>query len=76
MIRSDIAYSAPTATRSCASNLAEAYPDSAAVPVPQPVNIFMTVEHAPDQPALTLGGVLRPRRVIRSPLPPQYTIVR
>ncbi len=40
--------------RSCAGNLAEAYPDSAAVPVPQPVNIFMTVEHAPDG-TLTLG---------------------
>jgi uncharacterized protein len=40
--------------RSCAGNLAEAYPASAAVPVPQPVNIFMTVAHAPDG-SLTLG---------------------
>lgn len=40
--------------RSCAGNLAEAFPDSAAVPVPQPVNIFMTVGHAPDG-TLTLG---------------------
>jgi uncharacterized protein YcgI (DUF1989 family) len=34
--------------RSCAANLAEAYPESAAVPVPQPVNVFMAVEVAPD----------------------------
>jgi uncharacterized protein len=40
--------------RSCAGNLAAAYPDSVAVPVPQPVNIFMTVAHAPDG-SLILG---------------------
>jgi uncharacterized protein len=40
--------------RSCAANLAEAYPESAAVPVPQPVNIFMAVEVAPDG-AISLG---------------------
>jgi uncharacterized protein YcgI (DUF1989 family) len=34
--------------RSCAANLAEAYPDSASVPVPQPVNIFMKVDLAAD----------------------------
>lgn len=34
--------------RSCAANLKEAYPESEAIPVPQPVNVFMAVEEAPD----------------------------
>lgn len=39
--------------RSCASNLAEAYPESVAVPVPQPCNLFMTV-HLGDDGTLRL----------------------
>lgn len=40
--------------RSCAANLAEAYPASHAVPTPQPVNIFMKVDEGVDG-SLALG---------------------
>ena len=51
---SGTAYSVCPAAGRC-GRAGQAYPDSAAVlPVPQPVNIFMTVEHAPDG-TLTLG---------------------